>query len=240
MKFEEAASVLDGIPYTSTAKGRFFYDFIMKNRPRNVLELGFAHGTSTCYFGAALQEYGGRIDAVDLMIDRDPDLESLRQKLNLNDTITAHREHSSYTWFLKKKIEEQTKDNYCTPLYDFCFIDGPKDWTNDGCAFFLVDKLLKNNGWIMFDDYSWTYKIQKREEGYIFPKLSDDEKSLPQIEAVFRLLVTQHPSYANFEVHNDSLAFAQKTSAGERTMKLTTQLSPLYTIKKAMKRLVGK
>lgn len=238
MKFETAASVLDGIPYTTTARGRFFYDFIMKHKPKNVLELGFAHGVSTCYFAAALEEYGGHIDTVDLKREFNPDLEMLSEKLNLTKTITAHRELSSYTWFLKKKIEEQTKDDHCTPLYDFCFIDGPKDWTNDGCAFFLADKLLKDNGWIIFDDYSWTYSSQNLDKGYIFPNLSEEEKTHPQIEAVFRLIVKQHPSYANFEIYNNSLAIAQKTSSGPRVMKVTTHVSPAYTIKKAIKGLL--
>ena len=29
-------------------------------------------------------------------------------------------------------------------------IDGPKHWITDGFAFFLVDKLLKEGGWIVF------------------------------------------------------------------------------------------
>ena len=53
------------------------------------------------------------------------------------------REVNSYNWFLKKQIEAQTKDGICEPCYDFIFIDGAKNWTIDGLAFFLADKLLR-------------------------------------------------------------------------------------------------
>ena len=74
--------------------------------------------------------------------------------MGLGHRVTIHREINSYTWFLKKKIAGQSANGKCEPCYDFCFIDGAKNWTIDGLAFFLVDKLLKADGWILFDDYS--------------------------------------------------------------------------------------
>ena len=171
MKFENIVPELDGIPYTGIDTGRYFYDFFMAHRPQKALELGFGHGVSTCYFAAALDEYGGTIDAVDRerTLRWDPNLETLIERLGLEAVITPNRVTSSYTWFLKKKIEEQTRDGVCHPVYDFCYIDGPKDWTNDGLAFFLVDKLLLPDGWIIFDDWNWTYRKRNKSVGYVFP-----------------------------------------------------------------------
>lgn len=44
MKFEMAANKLNGIPYTSVEKGKIFYDLVLSERPKRILELGFAHG----------------------------------------------------------------------------------------------------------------------------------------------------------------------------------------------------
>jgi predicted O-methyltransferase YrrM len=239
VKFEQAATILNGIPYTNTEKGRFFYDFILKHRPMRVLELGFAHGVSTCYQAAALQEYGGKIDCVDLEgVPFDPDVETLAERLGLTDVITPHREASTYTWFLKKVIEAQTHDGVCEPLYDFIFIDGPKDWTVDGAAFFMADKLLKQDGWIMFDDYDWTYYGHHpgRTEGYVFKTLSQDELTKPQIEAVFRLLAMQHPDYSNFEVRDDQLAYGQKTRSEVKTIRYSSRITPGYAIERIVRR----
>lgn len=58
MKFDAIARHLDGLQYTSPHKGRVFYDFIMDTRPEQCLELGFAHGVSSCYIAAALHGAG--------------------------------------------------------------------------------------------------------------------------------------------------------------------------------------
>ena len=60
-------------------------------------------------------------------------------------------EPKSYLWRLMKIIEQNSE-----PIYDFIFIDGGHDWYTTGYAFFLVDKLLKPGGYILFDDLDWT------------------------------------------------------------------------------------
>ncbi|MEL7030016.1 MAG: class I SAM-dependent methyltransferase, partial [Pseudomonadota bacterium] len=178
MRFKDAAAVLDGIPYTSPHKGRIFYDFILDNGIRSALELGFAHGVSSGYFAAALDQTDGRLHSVDLAeAGFSPAIEELVEKLGLEQRVEVHREISSYTWFLYRMIAAQTKNGICEPIYDFIFIDGPKDWTNDGAAFFMAAKLLKPGGWIMFDDYAWNYRDDERlrgknhATGYVFPKM---------------------------------------------------------------------
>ena len=202
------------------------------------MELGFAHGVSTCYFAAALEEIGGEIDAVDLNLTFEPSLEALSSDLGLTRIVNVYRETSSYTWFLKKKLEEQLSNGNNRKPYDLCFIDGPKDWTNDGFTFFLVDKLLSDGGTIIFDDYSWTYKAFGRSTGYVFEKMSEEELAQPQIEAVFRLLVMQHPDYSDFEIIDDNLAVARKVRSGARTLEHTTRFSPAYRLKKFASRLL--
>ena len=240
MKFEIAAAALNGIPYTSPAKGRLFYDLVMNRRPRRILELGFAHGVSTCYFAAAAAEIGDcEITAVDLDASQlvEPSIETLTARLGFKDIVSVHREQSSYTWFLKKEIAAQSDNHVCTPKYDLIFIDGPKDWTNDGCAFFLADKLLTENGAILFDDYNWSYRDDEKARGkphaggYIFSKMSEEEYREPQIRAVFELLVLQHPNYGQFEIIDDELAMALKVSSGvDKEVRIHTRYSVKHRV----------
>lgn len=248
MDFDLAAKKLEGIPYTSPEKGKILYDWVMELKPRRILELGFAHGVSTCYFAAAAHQLGNcKIDAVDLKNARfSPQIEELLGCLGLGEVVQVHREESSYTWFLKKQIERQTVQGVCEPMYDLCFIDGPKDWTVDGCAFFLVDKLLQGGALLAFDDFEWTYREQEKssgkpfERGYVFPNLSNDEIEQPQIKAIFELLVKQHPSYSDLEVIDDLIACARKIEMlGPKTLRYTSKISMKYALKKALKRLVG-
>lgn len=227
MKFDDVAARIAGIPFTSPERGRELYDFTLEARPKHCLELGVAHGVSLCYVAAALEEIGkGHIDGVDLVgIDRDPSPEALLAKCGLEKYATIHREASSYTWFLKKKIEERSADGTCAPCYDLAFIDGPKNWTIDGAAFFMTDKLLNAGGTVVFDDYSYAYGADEGStDGINHRALADDERLEPHVKSIFHLLVMQHPDYGRFEVVNEQWAWATKTGGAHRELRVHERL----------------
>ena len=230
MKFEVVKELLCGVPYMAEDEGWELYNFICKEKPSSILELGHAHGASTIYMAAALDEIGsGVIETVDLSAaqDRDPNLEKLTLDSGLNEFINIFREKNSYTWFLKKKIENCTSGYICEPIYDFCFIDGPKNWTIDGLAFFLVNKLLKNKAWILFDDYLWTHgKHDGREstDGITVRSLGNEELEEPHIKLIFELLVMQSGEFSNFKIQDNWWAWAQKSKSGSKVLEHTSKM----------------
>ncbi|MDX3960455.1 class I SAM-dependent methyltransferase [Aliarcobacter skirrowii] len=147
MEFNYVANIVDKVPYISKTNANYIYDFIIENKIQNILELGIAHGTATCYMAAALNELGaGKITAVDLQSvakDFKPSCEEQLKKCNLERYVEVHRMKTGYNWFLHNKIKENSINNKCEEEYDLCIIDGPKNWIIDSSAFFLVDKLLK-------------------------------------------------------------------------------------------------
>jgi predicted O-methyltransferase YrrM len=214
------------VPFISRNNGRYLYDLILRERLTNILELGIAHGTATCYMAAALHELGeGRVTAVDLLEARSFFSPSAEEQLNatgLSEFVQVVRMQTGYTWFLHDEIGRNTANDACKEVYDLCIIDGPKNWTIDGAAFFFADKLLKRNGWMIFDDYSWTYASQSAErdstDGITHRSLSEDEQKIPQIKEVFELLVKQHPNYGRLLVWGDGdWALAQKTASDRKT-----------------------
>ena len=249
MKFNNIEKTLALIPFTSPSKGKIFYDHILKYKPKKCLELGFAHGTATCYIAAALAELGdGKITAVDLKKSyfMKPNIENLLDKTNLGKFVDVVREENSYNWFLNREIEKNSDNNYnCESKYDFIFIDGPKDWTIDGLAFFLSDKLLKKDGWIVFDDYMWNnHKVE--EEIKDIPdfdpsKFSEDQNTIPNVKEVFQKLVMQHPNYSNFNIMDNVLAWAQKTNDNKkRYLSFTSGASFKYKLIHTVKKLIGR
>jgi len=217
MKFEEIYAVVGHVPYTSKDHGRYLYDLILRQQMTDILELGIAHGTATCYIAAALQELGrGCVTAVDLIdVDFRPTAEEQLKKTGLDAYAKVVRMKSGYTWFLHDEIARHTTNDVCAEVYDLCIIDGPKNWTIDGAAFFFADKLLRKDGWMIFDDYDWTYASVRRDgdvtDGISHRSLSETELKTPQIREVFQLLVKQHPHYGALKVMNDSWGLAQKT-----------------------------
>lgn len=232
MSFDAIHPHLKGIPFITEANARRIYDFILQERPECILELGFAHGTSTCYLAAALREVGrGKVVAVDLKAARaefDPGLEELAARLDLEDFIEIHRMQTGYNWFLHDEIQRQSfeRGGDCKRIYDLIILDGAKNWTIDSSAFFLADKLLKKGGWFIFDDYSWTYADadgkRAATDGVTHRELSEAERKTPHIREIFHLLVMPHPHYGNFrlQVESGDWAWAQKTEQPVKTLQL--------------------
>jgi predicted O-methyltransferase YrrM len=227
MRFEDVRERIAGVPYILPPLARRIYDFVLERRPAEVLELGFAHGASSCYIAAALEEAGaGHLTAVDLlpaMAWQQPSIEELLARTGLAPWVTVCREATHYTWFLKKQIAARSRRGRCEPLYDFCFLDGAKHWTIDGAAFFLVDKLLRPGGWLLFDDLQWTFGGKAAEgktktDGIALREMGADELAEPHVELIFRLLVMQHPDYAEFRITDHWWAWARKQPGGDRTL----------------------
>jgi predicted O-methyltransferase YrrM len=228
MKYSEIRDAVHGVPFISAERGQDLYGLVYRSGARRILELGFGHGASAAYMAAALDELGrGSIDCVDLegMDWQKPSIEETLDRCGLARTVNIFREKSSYTWFLKKAIERQTAEGICQPLYDIVFIDGPKNWTIDGAAFFMAEKLLNEGGLIVFDDYAYAYGTEREvTDGINHRKLSADELAEPHIAAVFRLLVMQHPNLGRFQIINQQFAIAVKQNAGPRMLTITEKI----------------
>ncbi len=210
MKIDDVREIVKDIPYMTFSQAKDMTDFIFENRFRNILELGFEHGVSTCYIAAALDELGeGHITTIDLNDARsvNPNIETLLGTLNLNKYVTVNYEPTSYIWRLMKMIEEDS-----SPRFDFCYIDGAHTWFVDGFAFYLVDRLLIPGGWIIFDDLDWTFDTSPVLRKAEFVKsMPLEEQTTPQIRRVYELIVKPHPAYGNFMV-KEGWAYARKTS----------------------------
>jgi predicted O-methyltransferase YrrM len=190
---------LTGIP---SERGRILYEFILDSNMQNILELGFAHGKSTLYMAAALDEIGrGSVITIDKQNakERDPNIIALLENVGLKQYVDPIFANRSYTWELMKLIERNTHNNYCKPLFDFCFIDGGHTWDVTGFGFLLVEKLLMPNGWILFDDLAWTIESSARIPDARKEQIPEEERKTAQGGKAFSLLVKQHPNFHNFK-----------------------------------------
>lgn len=208
MELEQVHGVIKGIPVMSFDQAAELTSFIKRQKLNNILELGFAHGVSSCYIAGILDEMQtGHLTTIDRESarNRKPNIESLLSKLKLSSYVTIYYEPTCYTWRLMKLIEQTP-----TPMFDLCYIDGAHNWFTDGFAFFLVDKLLVSGGWIIFDDINWTYNESpcfKNSE--TVQKMPSDERNTAQVRKIYELLVKTHPNYHNF-IEKGDWGYAQK------------------------------
>uniref|UniRef100_UPI00404B88D5 class I SAM-dependent methyltransferase n=1 Tax=Gelidibacter sp. TaxID=2018083 RepID=UPI00404B88D5 len=248
MTFDNVYQTVKNVPYISKNNAKALYDFIIKNKPKHILELGIAHGTASCYMAAALEEIGGGsltcVDLKEVETVFKPSIEQQLQVLGLSHYVELHRMTSGYNWFLHNDIKSSSKNEQqiCKPKYDLIIIDGPKNWTIDSSSFFLCDKLLKENGWIIWDDYKWTYaRANQRKDatdGISHRSLSEEELVIPHIKEIFELLVMQHPNYGNFIIQEDSdwvWANKTKTSAIKKITYAHSHTLQYYILRKIRK-----
>ncbi|NJM82421.1 MAG: class I SAM-dependent methyltransferase [Tabrizicola sp.] len=66
----------------------------------------------------------------------------------------SQRYNDSYNWALGKLVAQ----NGAKPIFDYCFLDGAHTYAVDALNFFLCDRLLRVDGYMDFDDYSWTLR----------------------------------------------------------------------------------
>jgi predicted O-methyltransferase YrrM len=208
--FERIADEVAGIPHTRPSKGWVLYEFVKRARSEEVIELGCAQGVGTCYLAAGIVAGSGHghVTAYEQRTDLLPDLAALLARTGLGPYVTPRFDERGYNWMLGDLLERRCKDRASeVEFIDFCFIDGAHTWNDDGFAFFLVDKLLRPGGWILFDDLKWT-GIHARSQG---------EREIPQVGKVVDLLVATHPDYDVIRWHNFGWARKRPTGSSRLT-----------------------
>ncbi len=239
MKIDDALSLTADVLWMDESMGRELYAFIMKARPKRILELGFAYGKSTVIMAAALDELGeGMIDTVDLEVTReifkDPSIEDLLKEAKLSNLVNVYREEHSYTWWLKKKLDLQIKGSKIVPDYDFCYLDGSHNFTVDSCAFSIVDRLLRPGATLLLDDLKYSYGQMNARQGksnepppltidefdgrcrVARTRMSEDELQAFHVAAIYNLLIKTNPDYHRFRISQKSNWGWARKKGGER------------------------
>jgi len=219
MEFKEAARIVSQIPapHIPANRGQVLYEHIRKNRPKDLLELGSARGGSAVFIASALQANGtGQLISVDSSRWRwrDPTPQEVLDKAGLSHRVTLDKRFSTYTWFLKTELEKCMDDTGTVhPEYDFIFIDGAKNWSTDGLAVVLAERLLRPGGWLLLDDLGWSYEKHANKTQHYeidIAKLSEEERVQPHLRAIFDLLIKPNPAFDQFVIQDDWWGWARK------------------------------
>jgi predicted O-methyltransferase YrrM len=178
-------------------------DFLAENRLSDCLELGFFHGVSSAYIADSLRTRGsGHLTTIDLDDARkkEPNIDKILADLDLTDWVTVYYEPRSFTWRLMKFIEESSQ-----PRFDFCYLDGGHTWDASGFAFFLVERLLRPGGWLLFDDLNWSVAPEAealQRKGKSLPgwmaRMTEEERRTKQVRNIWELLVKRHDGFDEF------------------------------------------
>lgn len=126
--------------------GMALHNFIKKTRPMLTLEVGMAYGIASLFIRQAIRENG-----IGHHIVLDPFQKSRWKSLGLSNLQRAgfgglFTFNEGYSHDVLPLLLSKGK------VFDFIFIDGAHRFDYAMLDFFYSDKLLKNNGFIMFHD----------------------------------------------------------------------------------------
>ncbi len=211
-KFDEVTDKFRKVPFMKEKQAEYIKFFIKTFGLYNVLELGFAHGESSAYIAAIIEDNGsGKLTTIDKAnaIYREPPIEQVLSDLDLRHWVNVVYAERSYTWELGKMIKQDSK-----PFFDLCYLDAGHTWDVTGFGFVLIDMLLKPGGWIIFDDLDWTlaYSIKRNpeKEAQISKRYSQDEINAKGVRMVWDILVPRLGYVNTYEETRFGWGIAQK------------------------------
>lgn len=156
--------------------------------PTRILEIGSYEGASTCF----LIDNLARLKAIELhCIDTFSggvehknggnfytDMSAVEQRFHKNTNLSISNARNSVKLVLHKEFSDialsqliaEGKQGY----FDFIYIDGSHQAPDVLCDAILSFKLLKENGILAFDDYTWQEKLPYGPDPIRCPKIAID------------------------------------------------------------------
>ncbi|MBC8868012.1 MAG: class I SAM-dependent methyltransferase [Planctomycetes bacterium] len=144
----DVAKATDGVRWMSLEHGTFFYDLIVKNGFRSILELGTLHGVGTCYLAAAAEQTGGHVVTVDLpwSATLKPEAAELLKKCGLRERVSIVRRKDGAEGFLVSRL-----DAAFAP-FNFIYVDADHTYRPTVLFATLALASLVPGGYVCFDD----------------------------------------------------------------------------------------
>lgn len=163
-------------------------NLLQKNKSTVVAEIGVGIGATSVEIAKWLSDTGEFhiYDFEDRVVSLKADLENLGYK-NLFSHGNTRKKFDGYYWELAKtaiKIIEQKK----LGMFDFVYLDGAHSFYQDAPAACALKHLVKPGGYLLFDDYKWSFNTSPSMNPEVFPEIkewyTDEQLETPHIGLV--------------------------------------------------------
>jgi predicted O-methyltransferase YrrM len=192
-----------------SAPNQITIDFIRRTNCLVIAELGVYRGHTSEKFAEYLNGRG-----VLHLFDFEDRVREVKDRLNKAGyhNIVGHGNSrklmDSYNWSLMRLLQASPE-----PIFDYVFLDGAHTWNIDALAFLLIDRLLREGGYVDFDDYGWSLASSPTMNPISFPPTAEmytaEQINTQHVRLIVDLLVRPNPDYVEI-VENKIF---QKTSA---------------------------
>lgn len=188
-KFDLVTEKFSSVPYMNHAQAQALRSLILEEDAKQILEIGFYHGKSSCYIAAILEDRGsGTLTTIDRESakERDPNIHSMLVECGLERRVQPIFCYRSYTWEMQRMISESP-----SPQFDLCYFDGGHMWDGTGFGLVLVDMLMKPGGLLVLDDMDWSINRSPffQQNPNLAEQYSPDERAAQTVRLAWDLIL---------------------------------------------------
>ncbi len=169
-------------------------DLILEsNRSPIIAEVGVGIGATTLELGKKLQGQGALY-----VFDYTHTLKELVADLlergieNIRPFGSSRTLYDSYTWQLLK-LARHHRNAGDDGIFDLAYLDGAHSFVHDVGATALLKKLMKPGGYLLFDDYTWTFESSPTMNPAKMPRVrewySEEQLATPHIKLICETLM---------------------------------------------------
>ena len=163
---------------------------IKSQHPPIVAEIGIGVGATTLAIAEALENSGHLY-----IFDFEKSVSEIKSDLaargfeNVTSFGNTTRHWDSYHWNIAELIKNEDIE------FDLIFLDGAHTYLHDALAFFQCDRLLRLGGYIVFDDYGWSYSTSAHMKNKRLEYMTEEQVDSKQIAFFIDTLVRNHVGY---------------------------------------------
>ncbi|NHK27260.1 class I SAM-dependent methyltransferase [Parvularcula flava] len=171
-------------------------------QPQNdlhIAEVGVGIGATTLAL-LKWMDHKGKLDIFDFhasVNDLAGDLEKMGFS-NFRKFGNTRRTYDGYAWNLALLAAEALK-NGSDGIYDFVYLDGAHAYWQDAPAACALKVLVKPSGYILFDDYDWTFAGSPSMNAKVMPHqvnhYTDEQMETKQVRLVCEIFFDPDPNW---------------------------------------------
>ncbi len=185
------------------------------SEPLDVAEIGVGIGATSVEIVRTMNGCGRLylFDFIDKVNNLKKDLDgvSFANGLRIEAHGNSRQRYNSYAWTLSKLLQSAVVSGDTLGLFDVVFLDGAHTFHHDAAACAVLKELVRENGFIVFDDMYWSFSksstMNPTKNPAIKEDYTDEQLVQPHVEIIVDCLMRTDPRFKQIFLSDTKLPY---------------------------------
>lgn len=177
---------------------------IERNESPVIAEIGIGYGATSIEICRLLKNRGA-LYLFDFE-DKTASVSEMLERFGFHNVVcngNSRKLFDSYAWSLAQLLLRRRKSGDLE-LFDFVYLDGEHCFHHDTPAALVLKELLKTGGYILFDDYDWSFETSQTLNPNVNPLIlghyTDEQIRVPHVRLICDLFFDSDPSFSRVDI----------------------------------------